>query len=67
MVVINIHDRYTAITMPLDAVTAYERYIGQEAKLTPEEYMDLLKQDGRVVFESEETGRKVTIKRIGDI
>ncbi len=64
-VVINLQDKYSAIVIPKDAVTAYERYIGKEAEITLDEYLEILERDGEIVLESEKTGRKVTITRVG--
>ena len=63
-VVINLQNKYTAIVIPGDAVTAYERYFGQEAEITLDEYLETLERDGKIVLESEKTGRKVTITMV---
>ena len=65
-VVISFQDKFTSITIPEDAIAAYKRYIGQEAEITLEEYLETLERDGKIVLESEKTGRKVTITRVGE-
>ncbi len=64
-VIISFQDKFTSITIPEDAIAACKRYIGQEAEITLEQYLETLERDGKIYFESEKTGRKVTITRIG--
>jgi hypothetical protein len=47
-VVVSFQEKYSAITVIEDAVVAYERYIGQGAELTLEEYLETREQDRKI-------------------
>ena len=63
-VVISLQGKYSAIALSEDAVVAYKRYFGQEAKITLDEFLETLERDGKIIMEGEKSGRKVTITKV---
>jgi hypothetical protein len=61
---ISISGEFTSMTVSEDAFRAYELYIGQDANLTLDEFLELLRRDGKIALENGKTGRKVASKLV---
>jgi hypothetical protein len=65
-VTITIQGEYSAISITDNEATIYRLYIGRDAGITHEEYLEKLEKVEKFVLEYEKTGRKVTITKVMD-
>ncbi len=63
-VIITFQNQYSAIAIPEDAETVYNQYLKAEEGLTLLEYLTTLEQKGEIIFENQETKRKIIIKKM---